>query len=176
VDCIKVEEDPLQIENDDTKSDMNTLQALSDSISCDILPSGLVSVQLSGEKNCDFLGDMSDVSSSDSPCQTVQCRKSKKATAKPLVAINSLRKKCGKSSLSEEREGDADGIQDSTTTKFQNSIINVARNSELDDHGKEGERYISCCMEGEVIRNCVVQFTSYTCFDIVTYGLTGLST
>jgi hypothetical protein len=149
VDCIKVEEDPLQIENDDTKSDMNTLQALSDSISCDTLPSGLVSVQLSGEKNCDFLGDTSDVSSSDSPCQTVQCRKGKKATAKPLVAINSFRKKCGESSLSEEREGDADGIQDSTSTKFLSSVINVARNSEFDNHGKEGERYISCCMERE---------------------------
>jgi hypothetical protein len=180
VDCIKVEEDPLQIENDDTKSDINTLQAFSDSISCGALPSGLVSVQLSRDKNCDFLGNTSDVSSSDSPCHTVQCRKSKKASAKPLVAVNSLRKKCGESSLSEEKESDADGIQVSTSTKFQNSIINVARNSELDDHRKEGGRYFVCCMEGELIRNCVVQFynlvTSYTCFDIITCGLTGLST
>jgi hypothetical protein len=104
----------------------------------------MVSVQLSSNKNCVFLADTSNVPAGDSPSQIVQCRKSKEATAKTLVAVNNLRKKCSESSLSEERDSDAEEVQDST--EFQSGIRNVAPNSESDNHGKEGERYISCCM------------------------------
>jgi hypothetical protein len=129
--------------NDDTKSDMNTLRMSSDSVSCDALPSGLVSVQLSGDKSCDFLGDTSDVSSSDSPGQILWCRKSMKDTTKTLVAVNNLRKKCGESSISEEKESEAEEVQDNTSSKFQSSVIDVAQNSELDDQGRDSGRYIS---------------------------------
>jgi hypothetical protein len=146
VDCIKVEEDPLQIENGDISSDMNTAQAFSDSVNCDSLPSEMVSVQLSSDKNCVFLADTSNVPAGDSPSQIIQCRKSKEATAKTLVAVNNLRKKCSESSVSEERESDAKEVQDSTSTEFQSAVRNVAPNSESGNHGREGERYISCCI------------------------------
>jgi hypothetical protein len=125
---------------------MNTTQAFSDSINCGSLLSGLVSVQLTNGKSCDFLADTNSVAAGNSLSQTVQCKKSKKATAESLVAVNNVRKKCDENSASGERKSDAEEVQDSASTEFQSDIRNVPQSSESYNKRKEGERYISYCI------------------------------
>ncbi|XP_021931003.1 zinc finger protein 154-like isoform X2 [Zootermopsis nevadensis] len=154
VDSIKVEEGPLQTVNY-ICPDVNTAQEISKIAHCDSLSSGLVSVQMPSDKNCDFLADTSNISASDSLSRTVQCRKTKKTTAKTVVADNNLIKKC-EHSVS-EGEGDAEEVEVTTPTKFQNSVRNVALNSGSGDTGKEGESISmdenDCVGESEITVN-----------------------
>jgi hypothetical protein len=140
VECIKVEEDPLQIENDDINSDTETVQAFSGSINCESVPSELVSAQLSSDTNCDLSGDGSIVSASDSSSQTMKYR------TKNRKDSSNLGKKYDVSSVSKYMEGDAKEELDSASTKFQSGVRNVTLSNESDNHGKESQRYISFYM------------------------------
>jgi hypothetical protein len=77
--------------------------------------------------------------------------KSKKVTAKILVAVNNLREKYIESSVSEERESGGEEIQVSASTKFQSFVRDVALNSESGHHRKEGERNITCYIGRDLI-------------------------
>jgi hypothetical protein len=143
VECIKVEEDPLQIENDNINSDVDTVQAFSYSINCESLPSELVSIQLPSNTRCDVSADTSStVSASDTPSQSTEYGKNKKPATKTLEPVNNLRKKCNENCLLDERERDTEDVQGIASTKFQNGRRNVAQNNELESYGEESQRYL----------------------------------
>jgi hypothetical protein len=144
VECIKVEEDPLQIKNDDINSDTETVQAFSGSINCESVPSELVSVQLFSDTNCDLLGDTSIVSASDSPSQTIQYRTKNRKNS------SNLRKTCDVGSVSKDREGDAEEEADSASTKFESDIRNVTLSNKPGNHGNESQRYVSCSVQKDI--------------------------
>jgi hypothetical protein len=143
VEYIKVEEDPLQIENDNINSDVDTVQAFSYSMNCESLPRELVSIQLPSYKRCDISVDTSSADfASDTPCQSAEYGKNKKSAPKTLEPINNLRKKCNENCMLDEREGDAKDVQGIASTKFQNGRRNVALNNESESHGEESQRYL----------------------------------
>jgi hypothetical protein len=139
VEYIKVEADPLQIENGNINSDVDTMQAFSYNTNCESLPSELVSLQLVSDTRCDVSADTSTtVSASDTPSQSIENWKNKKPATLTLEPINNLRKKCDENCMLDEREGDT-GI---ASTKFQNGRRNVALNNESENHGEESQRYL----------------------------------
>jgi hypothetical protein len=143
VECIKVEEDPLQIENDNINSDVDTVQAFSCSINCESLPSELVSNQLPSDTRCNVSADISStVSASDTPSQSTEYVKNKKPATKTLEPINNLRKKCNENCMLDEREGDTEDVQGIASTNLQNGRRIVALYNESESHGEESQRYL----------------------------------
>jgi hypothetical protein len=142
VESIKVEEDPLQIENDNINSDVDTAQAFSYSINCESLPSELVSIQLPIDTGCDVSADTSNIVSASDTSQCTEYGKNRKPATKTLEPINNLRKKCNENCMLDEREGDTEDVQGITSTKFQNGRRNVALNNEMESHGEESQRYL----------------------------------
>jgi polyribonucleotide nucleotidyltransferase len=137
VEYIKVEADPLQIENDDTSSTVDTVQAFSDSIKYEPLASELVS-DTSSHTKCEYTSQANVVSTaSDTPNQTIQYRNNEKAADRTILPIDNLRVKCNETSVSKQRENDTEEIQDSIAAKFQGGTRNTAASSELG-----GQRYV----------------------------------
>ena len=131
VEYIKVEADPLQIENDDTSSAINVVQVFSDSIKCEPLPSEIVSGLLSSHTKCEYTTQANAVSTaSDTPSQTIPYRNNEKAADRTILPIDNLRIKCNKTSVSKQGENDTEEIQDSIATKFQGGTKNTAASSE----------------------------------------------
>ena len=132
VEYIKVEADPLQIENDDTSSAIDTVQAFSDSIKYEPLASELVSGLLSCRTKCEYTSQANGVcTASDTPSQTVQYRNNKKVADRTILPIDNLRIKCDETSVSKQRENDTEEAQDGIAAKFQSATRNTAASSEL---------------------------------------------
>jgi len=132
VEYIKVEADPLQIENDDTSSVIDTVQAFSDSIKYEPPTSELVSDLFSSHTECEYTTRANVVStSSDTPSLIVQYRNNEKAADRTILPIDNLRIKCNKTSVSKQRESDVEEVQDSIAAKFQGGTRNTAASSEL---------------------------------------------
>jgi hypothetical protein len=131
VEYIKVEADPLQIENDGGNSGIDSVQVCADSIKCEPLGSELVSDLLSSDTKWECTTQASTVSAaSDTPSQIHEYRSNKETADKALIAIDNLRNKCSKSSVSKEGESDAEDVQDSIAAKFQGHTRNTAASSE----------------------------------------------
>ena len=131
VEYIKVEADPLQIENDDTSSAIDTVQVFSDSIKYEPLASELVSDLLSSHTKCEYITQSNVVSTaSDTPSQTIQYRNNEKAADRTILPIDNLRTRCNETSVSKQGENDTEEVQDSIAAKFQGGTRNTAASSE----------------------------------------------
>jgi len=132
VEYIKVEADPLQIENDDTSSAIDTVQVFSDSIKYEPLASELVLDLSSSHTECEYATQANAVSTaSDTPSQTIQYRNNEKAADRIVLPIDNLRNKCNETSVSKQGENDTEEVQDSIAAKFQGGTRNTAASSEL---------------------------------------------
>ena len=131
VEYIKVEADPLQIENDYTSSAIDTVQAFSESIKYEPLASELVSDVLSSHKKCEYTTQANVSTTSDTPSQTIQYKNNEKAADRTILPIDNLRNKCNETSVSKQGENDTEEVQDSIAAKFQGGIRNTAASSEL---------------------------------------------
>jgi len=131
VEYIKVEADPLQIENDDTSSAIDTVQTFSDSMKYEPLTSELVS-DTSSHTKCEYTSQANVVSTAnDTPNQTIQYRNNEKPADRTILPTDNLRIKCNETSVSKQRENDTEEIQDSIAAKFQGGTRNTAASSEL---------------------------------------------
>jgi hypothetical protein len=130
IEYIKVEADPLQIENY-TSSAVNTVQVFSDSIKCETIAKELVSDQLSSHTKCDYSTHVNTVSSAhDTATQITQYTNNKDTANKTLTPTDNFTNKCNEISASEEGESNTEEVQDSTTAQFQGGIRNTAASSE----------------------------------------------
>jgi hypothetical protein len=131
VEYIKVEADPLEIENDDISSAEDSEQVCSDSVKCESPTSKLLYRLLTSDRRCDYSAHASTVSTTcDSPSQTIQYRNNEKAADKTLIPIDNLRNKSNISSASKEGESDIEEVQVSTAARFQGHTRNTAASSE----------------------------------------------
>jgi len=156
VEYIKVEADPLQIENDDTSSAVDAVQAFSDSIKCEPLTSEIVSDLLSSHTKCEYTTQANAVSTaSDTPSQTIQYRNNEKAADRTILPRDNLRIKCNKTSVSKQGENDTEEIQDSIATKFQGGTKNTASSE------PGSQRYVFVVMWIKIL---CISFFSILCF------------
>jgi hypothetical protein len=131
VEYIKLEADPLQMENDGANSAIDTVQVFADSIKCETLASELVSGLLSSDTKCEYTTQANAVCiASDTPSQILEYRSNTETADKTLIPIGNLRNKCNESSVSKEGESDAEEVQDSIAAKFWGSTRNTAASSE----------------------------------------------
>ena len=130
VEYIKVEADPLQIENDDASCAIDTVQEFSDGIKYEPFASELVSDLLSSHTKCDYTTQANVSRASDTPSQTIQYRNNEKAADKTVLPIDNLRNKYNETSVTKESESDVEEIQDITAAKFQGGTRNTAASSE----------------------------------------------
>ena len=131
VEYIKVEADPLQIENDDTGPADDSVQVCSDSVKCESPTSKLLYRLLTSDKRCNFSTHIRTVSTAcNTPSQTVQYRNNEKAADKTVLPIDNLRNKYNETSVTKESESDVEEIQDITAAKFQGGTRNTAASSE----------------------------------------------
>jgi hypothetical protein len=131
VEYIKVEADPLQIENDDTGSVEDSVHVCSDRVKCESPTNKLLYRLLTSDKRCNFSTHTRTVSTPyDTPGQTLQQRNNEKVADKTLIPIDNFRSKCNESSVANEGESDLEEIQDSASAQFQGDIKNTAASSE----------------------------------------------
>jgi hypothetical protein len=131
VEYIKVEADPLQIENDDTGPAEDSVEVCPDSVKCESPTSKLLYRLLTSDKRCNFSTHIRTVSSAyNTSSQTVQYRNNETAANKTILPIDNLRNKYNQTSVSKEGESDVEEIQDSTAVQFQSHITNTAASSE----------------------------------------------
>jgi len=155
VEYIKIEADPLEIENDDTGSAEDSVHMFSDTITCESPTSKLLYRLLTSDKRCDYSQDASAVSTAcDTPSETVNYRNNKKVTDKTLIPIDNLRNKCHRNSVSKAVESVVEEVQVSTATKFQGSIKNTAASSE-----PGSQRYLCFYVDKHLIFNCLLYCT-----------------
>jgi len=155
VEYIKVEADPLQIENDDTGSTEDSEHMLSDTITYESSTSKLLYRLLTSDKRCDYSQDASTVSTAcDTPSETVHYRNNKKVADKTLIPIDNLRNKCHRNSVSKAVESNVEEVQVSTAAKIQGSIRNTAASSEPGN-----QRYLCFYVDRHLICNCLLYCT-----------------
>ena len=131
VEYIKVEADPLEIENDDTGPAEDSVQVCPDSVKCESPTSKLLYRLLTSDKRCNFSTHIRTVSiACNAPSQTVQHRNNETSANKTILPIDNLRNKCNETSVSKEGESDVEEIQDSTAARFQSRVTNTAASSE----------------------------------------------
>jgi len=151
VEYIKVEADPLQIENDDTGSAEDSVHMFSGTITSESPTSKLLYRLLTSDKRCDYSQDPSAVSTPcDTPSVTVHYRNNKKVADKTLIPIGNLRNKCNRNSVLKAGESDVEEVQVSTATKIQGSITNTAASSE-----PGSQRYLCFYVDKHLICNCL---------------------
>ena len=152
VEYIKVEADPLEIENDDTGPADDSVQVCSDSVKCESPPSKLLYRLLTSDKRCDYSKDASTVSAAcDTPSETLHYRNNKKVADKSLIPVDNLRNKCPRNSVSKAGESDVEEVQATTATQIQGSIRNTAASSE-----PGSQRYLFFYVDKHLICNCLV--------------------
>jgi hypothetical protein len=155
VEYIKVEADPLQIENYDTGSAEDTVHIFSDTIRCESPRNELLYRLLTSDKRCVYSQDASAVSTAcDTPSETVHYRNNKKVADKTLIPIDNLRNKCHRNSVSKAGESDVEEVQVSTATKTQGRIRNTAASSE-----PGSQRYLCFYVDKHLICNCLLYCT-----------------
>ena len=155
VEYIKVEADPLQIENDDTSSAEDSVHMFSDTITSESPTSKLLYRLLTSDKRCDYSQDASAVSTAcDTPSVTVHYRNNKKVADETLIPIDNFRNKCHRNSVLKAVESDVEEVQVSTAAKIQGSIRNSAANSE-----PGSQRYLCFYVDKHVICNCLLYCT-----------------
>lgn len=131
VEYIKVEADPLEIENDDTGPAEDSVQVCPDSVKCESPTSKLLYRLLTSDKRCNFSTHIRTVSTAcNTPSQTVQYRNNETAVNKTILPIDNMRNKYNETSVSKEGESDVEEIQDSTAAQFQSRVTNTAASSE----------------------------------------------
>ena len=131
VEYIKVEPDPLEIENDDTGPTEDSVQVCPDSVKCESPTSKLLYRLLTSDKRCNFSTHIRTVSTAcNTPSQTVQYRNNETAANKTLLPVDNLINKYNETSVSKEGESDVEEIQDSTAAQFQSRVSNTAASSE----------------------------------------------
>jgi hypothetical protein len=131
VEYIKVEADPLDIDNDDISSAEDTVQVCSDSVKCESPASKLLYRLLTSDRRCNYSTHASTVSTAcDTPSQAIRYRNNEKAADKTLIPIDNLRNKSNESSASKEGESDIEEVQVSTVAQFQGHTRNTAASSE----------------------------------------------
>jgi len=149
VEYIKVEADPLQIENDDTGSAEDSVHVFSDTITYESSTSKLLYRLLTGDKRCDYSQDARAVSTAcDTPSEIVHYRNNKKVADKTLIPIDNLRNKCHRNSVSKAGESDVEKVQVRTAAKIQGSIRNTAASSE-----PGSQRYLCFYVDKHLICN-----------------------
>ena len=131
VEYIKVEADPLGIENDDTGPTEDSVQVCPDSVKCESPTSKLLYRLLTSDKRCNFSTHIRTVSTAcNTPSQTVQYRNNDTAANKTILPIDNLVNKYNETSVSKEGESDVEEIQDSTAAQFQSNVSNTVASSE----------------------------------------------
>ena len=131
VEYIKVEADPLEIENDDTGPAEDSVEVCPDSVKCESPTSKLLYRLLTSDKRCNFSTHIRTVSTAcNTPSQTVQYRNNETAANKTILPIDNLRNKYNETSVSKEGESDVEEIQDSTAAQFQSRVTNTAASIE----------------------------------------------
>jgi hypothetical protein len=131
VEYIKVEADPLEIENDDTGLAEDSVQVCPDSVKCESPTSKLLYHLLTSDKRCNFSTHIRTVSTAcNTPSQTVQYRNNETAANKTVLPIDNMRNKYNETAVSKEGESDVEEIQDSTAAQFQSRVTNIAASSE----------------------------------------------
>jgi len=130
VEYIKVEADPLDIENDDIGPTEDSVQVGPDNVKCESPTSKLLYRLLTSDKRCNFSTHIRTVSAAcNTPSQTVQYRNNETAANK-TIPIDNVRNKHNETFVSKEGESDVEEIQDSTAAQFQSRVTNTAANSE----------------------------------------------